>query len=241
MKLTSMILILLGAIACLIHPLAPSAGVFAQSTEPNFKVGDRVEANIGIVGGGGEQWTKATVTKIFEATTGGGVPQKDPVIVAEASAVAAQGSDTTIEASRLSELNIPYSKTEALRVKMISRTNRLIKSGKDRTTTIYTIVTDRPYVLYTRSVSDTTMAVSVDETGTILGGRIWRSGTADLTVGARDQIATQDRFFWMNKLLADKIAAGGNWEGKMPGYLVKTDEGKFYLLGASWLRLLTQQ
>ena len=231
---------------CIVSLIFLFVGVsaLAQNAEPTFNMGDRVEADIDFVSGN-EDWRKATVTKVFGVLSGNGNSQKDSVIVALADTVAAQGSDSTIESKWLTELNIPYGKAEALKVKMISRTDKMIKSGNEAISTIYLVITDKRYVLYTRRTGvGIVSAVAFDESGTIVGGRIFLTSTgnsADLSLTARENFSVSFRFYWANQLLTDKIVAGGAWQGRMVGCLVKTDDGKTYLVPAKDLRPLSQQ
>ena len=83
---------------------------------------------------------------------------------------------------------------------------------------------------------------AVDESGAMVGGRGFTNDTFfNLELSTRERLVMRDRFYWANQLIGDKIAAGGIWQGRMAGYLIKTDDGKTYLLGVKDLRPLTQQ
>src|SRR2546427_8574517 len=108
MKQPSITFMIVIATACLTL-LFPGASVFAQSTEQQFKVGDRINADMYPFGqpkdpglsasDAPRAWRKAMITRVFEAENGGGGNRTDAVIIALADAVMSRGSDDKIEAS----------------------------------------------------------------------------------------------------------------------------------------------
>lgn len=239
--------------------LSAGASTLAQSNE-SFKVGERVEANIASVGGGiriayKQGWRKATITRIFEAKNVSGGGQKDPVTVALADAIASQGTNRVIEATRLAQVDIAYTKSDSLAVKAITVTRPPgpdSLTGKDLIIGITVIVTDKRYILYTRALGKSIYggaeAVVVDETGKIVGGQYdWDEPRRDvgtnwgISVEGAQSITTNDREHWANVLIPDKVKTDGigMWQHEV-SYLVKIDDGREYVLLAQKIRRLTE-
>lgn len=245
MKRTSMAFMVIAATAIVVSLFASEATTIAQRTNPQLKLADRVEANIAsMIGGAYEQgWRKATITRVFEPKNDGS-GRRDPLIVALADAVTSRGADDKIFASRIRGV-LPYTKAEDLAVKRVVAA-RTLPSGHVLLKGITVIVTDKRYVLYTRtlygSIYTRALATIVDETGEIVGGQYdWDEPRRDsdtnwgLTVeGARSQAAT-DRVYWAHKLILDKLKAVGLWQDKI-SYLVKTEDGEEYVLGMGEVR-----
>jgi len=216
MKRTPMALMLVAATATVVVLFASEASTHAQSTEPQFKLGDRIEAMFASNSGGvyKQEWRQATITRLFEAKNG----RKDPVIVALADAITSRGSDDKLEASRVRELHIPYSKIEDLAVRRMA-VAKTLPSGHVLIKGITVIITDKRYVLYTRTLGGSIYAdaeaVAVDETGSIVGLRTWgESPSRDLSDVLAESVATDDRVNWANSLIPGKVRAVGLWQEK---------------------------
>lgn len=143
--------------------------------------------------GGGVQMTKVSFSKPANA---------DDVLVKVADAVSAKGSDGSLEAAKAQELNLSQS---GVALKLVSRVQSQ-PSGVEVTKTVHSITTDKRYLLYTRNNGKATVAIAVDESGAVVGRRMWSSASRELAANVAAEIAAEERTYWYKELGAAQVA-----------------------------------